>query len=336
MYMKFSVVVPVYKVEEYINECVDSILNQSFDDFEVILVDDGSPDNCGKICDEYAKKDERVRVIHKENGGLVSARQAGIKIARGEYIVNIDSDDYIDKDMLKNSDEIINSYSPDAIYFSMMNFKGQKRWTFDECIKEGFYDEKDIKEKIYPYALLSADMQNLNYLVTVKVVKREILEPIQLSVSCAISYAEDVACSVPMIASIKSLYVSIKPMYNYRHRTTSMSNKLNIKWLDSVNECICGLDKVCSDRNGFAEQIDRYTIFITFVILNIAVRAKRHDAIPEIAKKVYEYNFIDRFKRAKFGKITLKTKISYFLMKRGNFKLTYNFLKMCNFIKTSK
>ena len=145
--MKFSVVVPVYKVEEYINECVDSILNQSFDDFEVILVDDGSPDNCGKICDEYAKKDERVRVIHKENGGLVSARQAGIKIARGEYIVNIDSDDYIDKDMLKNSDEIINSYSPDAIYFSMMNFKGQKRWTFDECIKEGFYDEKDIKDR---------------------------------------------------------------------------------------------------------------------------------------------------------------------------------------------
>ena len=131
MYMKFSVVVPVYKVEEYINECVDSILNLSFDDFEVILVDDGSPDNCGKICDEYAKKDERVRVIHKENGGLVSARQAGIKIARGEYIVNIDSDDYIDKDMLKNSDEIINSYSPDAIYFSMMNFMGQKRWTFD-------------------------------------------------------------------------------------------------------------------------------------------------------------------------------------------------------------
>lgn len=334
--MKFSVVVPVYKVEEYINECVDSILSQTFDDFEVILVDDGSPDNCGKICDEYAKKDERVRVIHKENGGLVSARQAGIKIAQGEYIVNVDSDDYIDKDMLKNSFEIINSYYPDAIYFSMMNFKGQKRWIFNECIKEGFYDENDIKEKIYPYALLSADMQNLNYLVTVKVVKREILEPIQLSVSSAISYAEDVACSVPMIASIKSLYVSTNPMYNYRHRTTSMSNKLNIRWLDSVNECICGLDKVCSDRNGFAEQIDRYTIFITFVILNIAVRAKRHDAIPEIAKKVCEYNFIDRFKRAKFTKITIKTKISYILMKRGNFKLTYNFLKMCNFIKTSK
>ncbi|MDT6814838.1 glycosyltransferase, partial [Enterococcus faecium] len=95
---EISIIVPVYKVEKYLRKCVDSILAQTFTDFEVILVDDGSPDNSGKICDEYAEKDNRVRVIHKENGGLSSARNAGIDVARGKYLGFVDSDDYIDED----------------------------------------------------------------------------------------------------------------------------------------------------------------------------------------------------------------------------------------------
>lgn len=96
---KISIIVPVYKVEPYIHKCIDSILNQTFKDFELILIDDGSPDNCGKICDEYALKDNRVLVIHKENGGLSSARNRGIDIAKGEYIGFVDSDDWIEPDM---------------------------------------------------------------------------------------------------------------------------------------------------------------------------------------------------------------------------------------------
>lgn len=91
---KVSVIVPVYKAEKYLRKCVDSILAQTFRDFEVILVDDGSPDKSGEICDEYARKDPRVRVIHKENGGVSSARNKGIDEARGEYISFLDSDDY--------------------------------------------------------------------------------------------------------------------------------------------------------------------------------------------------------------------------------------------------
>lgn len=93
---QISVIVPVYKVEKYLHECVDSILAQTFSDFELILVDDGSPDNCGAICDEYAAKDSRVRVIHQENQGLSGARNSGIDIAEGEYITFIDSDDFVD------------------------------------------------------------------------------------------------------------------------------------------------------------------------------------------------------------------------------------------------
>lgn len=98
---RISVIVPVYKVEKYLHECVDSILAQTFSDFELILVDDGSPDNCGAICDEYAAKDSRVRVIHQKNQGLSGARNSGIDVAQGEYITFVDSDDLVDERYLE-------------------------------------------------------------------------------------------------------------------------------------------------------------------------------------------------------------------------------------------
>ena len=104
MQPKISVIVPVYKAEKYLHRCVDSILTQSFSDFELILVNDGSPDNSGAICDEYAKKDNRVRVFHKENGGVASARNLGLDNALGEWITFIDADDYIEKGFLNIPD----------------------------------------------------------------------------------------------------------------------------------------------------------------------------------------------------------------------------------------
>lgn len=96
-----SIIVPIYKVEDYLAVCIDSILASTYQDFELILVDDGSPDNCGKICDEYASKDGRIRVIHKQNGGLSDARNAGLKVTKGEYVAFVDSDDVIHARMLE-------------------------------------------------------------------------------------------------------------------------------------------------------------------------------------------------------------------------------------------
>ena len=95
---ELSIIVPIYKVEKYLNRCIDSILNQTFLDYEMILVDDGSPDNCYQICEEYVEKDNRIKVIHKENGGLASARNAGMRIAEGQFLLFIDSDDTIEPD----------------------------------------------------------------------------------------------------------------------------------------------------------------------------------------------------------------------------------------------
>ena len=96
---KVSVIIPIYKVEKYLSRCLDSVVNQTLDDIEIVLVDDGSPDSCPEICDRYAKKDSRIKVIHKKNEGLGYARNSGMLIATGEYIAFLDSDDYVSKDM---------------------------------------------------------------------------------------------------------------------------------------------------------------------------------------------------------------------------------------------
>lgn len=114
---KVSVIVPVYKVESYLRKCVDSILGQSFSDFEVILVDDGSPDNCGAICDDYATRDQRVKVIHKINGGLSDARNVGLDVAIGQYICFVDSDDWIEQDLLKDNVAVLEHSGADLSIF---------------------------------------------------------------------------------------------------------------------------------------------------------------------------------------------------------------------------
>lgn len=114
---EFSIIVPVYKVEKYLSRCIKSILLQEFGNFELILVDDGSPDSCGKICDEFAKNDARISVIHKDNGGVSSARNCGLKQACGKYICFVDSDDIIAKNTLQRVKESIDQFDPDMVIF---------------------------------------------------------------------------------------------------------------------------------------------------------------------------------------------------------------------------
>lgn len=123
-----SVIVPIYNVEKYLKKCVDSIKNQTYKNIEIILVDDASPDNCGQMCDEYAGEDERIKVIHKENGGLSDARNVGLENARGEYIAFVDSDDYIESDMLEKLYTRIKEDKTDIALcsFKYVNEKGEE------------------------------------------------------------------------------------------------------------------------------------------------------------------------------------------------------------------
>lgn len=153
--MLFSVIIPVYMVEEYLVRCIDSVLAQTFTDFEVILVDDGSTDGCPQICDSYAERDPRIHVIHKENGGLVSARNAGIFAAKGEFICYVDGDDWVKPNLLEFvHDRIVESPIPlDMVIFASENVFADHSTFMDNHVQEGYYDRQRLEKEIFPYLL---------------------------------------------------------------------------------------------------------------------------------------------------------------------------------------
>ena len=123
-----SVIVPVYKVEDYLRECIDSIINQTYKNLEIILVDDGSPDNCGEICEEYARNDSRITVYHKENGGLSDARNYGIARANGEFMTFVDSDDVIKANFVETLMGLIHKYDADIATAPFVRFRNSPEW----------------------------------------------------------------------------------------------------------------------------------------------------------------------------------------------------------------
>lgn len=129
---KISIIVPIYKVEQFLCRCVDSILNQTYRNLEIFLVDDGSPDKCGLICDDYAEKDSRIKVIHKLNGGLSDARNVALDLVSGEFVMFVDSDDWIEPNACEDLMELLNQFDADIVSFGMVEIyqSGQKKCKF--------------------------------------------------------------------------------------------------------------------------------------------------------------------------------------------------------------
>ena len=151
-----SVIVPVYNVEKYLRKCVDSILNQTYADFELLLVDDGSTDGCPQICNEYAASDSRVRVIHKTNGGLISARNEGILAARGDYVCILDGDDWALKNMLQFIHDTVSRLPelPDMVLFAAHNVYADHMEDTLNNVPEGYYNRNRLEEEIFPYLIM--------------------------------------------------------------------------------------------------------------------------------------------------------------------------------------
>ncbi|MBU3822297.1 glycosyltransferase family 2 protein [Flavobacteriaceae bacterium XHP0103] len=221
--VSISVIVPIYMIEAYLPKCIDSILDQSFTDFELILVDNGSPDNCPLICDEYARKDNRIKVIHKEHGQLLSGRKAGLRKAKGKYIAYIDGDDWVDKfylDILFNLAEVNNSDLVVTGHFR--EFDGKI-----ETIKPsyaGVFEEKEIKDSILPKAMYNGNFceHEIATYVWSKLFKRELLNEILFEVPGEIVMGEDAAITYTYLSISKKLTISRIPLYYYRQRHDSI------------------------------------------------------------------------------------------------------------------
>ena len=146
---ELSIIVPVYKVEKYLPRCIDSILAQTFGDFELILIDDGSPDGCGRICDEYAKKDKRIVVIHQKNMGVSAARNAGLDIAHGRYIGFVDSDDWIEPQMYEAMMDAIRENGADMAVCGVRYADEDGKFTRADRLSEGVYTRAGLLEDVF-------------------------------------------------------------------------------------------------------------------------------------------------------------------------------------------
>ncbi len=221
--VEISVIVPIYRIENYLPDCIDSLLDQSFSNFELILVDDGSPDSCPEICDDYSKKDTRINVIHKKNGGLLSARKAGLEAAKGKYISYVDGDDWVDKFYLDTLFKLAEANDSDLVVTGhFREFNGKI-----ETIKPkmaGIYDEDELKSSIVPNAIYNGDFceHGMSTYVWNKLFKRELLNKILFDVPNEIVMGEDAAITYAYLAISKSLVISKIPLYYYRQRHDSI------------------------------------------------------------------------------------------------------------------
>lgn len=252
-----SIIVPVYNVEKYLDKCVVSIINQTYKNIEVILVDDGSKDSSGKLCDELEKIDKRIKVIHKKNGGLSDARNAGIKVAKGQYIGFVDSDDFIENDMFEILYKLNKKYNSDISIVSFYEIYNEK--------VIGVRKSKEEQEltKIEAIKELLIDTKIQSYAWN-KLFKRELFDGIEFPTN---KNFEDIATTLLLFEKANKVVLYENPKYYYVRRDNSIIGTRNYKtykdYLDVIYDKYIYLD-------GKYEELDIYNAY-NFVINTIWV-----------------------------------------------------------------
>ena len=208
-----SIIVPIYNVEKYLNKCIESIVNQTYENIEIILIDDGSNDNSGIICDEYAKKDNRIIVVHKGNGGVSSARNKGLKIAKGEWISFVDADDWIEQTFCQT---LLNKVTQEQADIALC---GYNRIT-DNRIEKINANNQEVFLNSNEYLVKSLNPQTGFGFCHMKLIKKEVLKSI--SFNERIEVGEDALFNIQLSTYIKKAVFLKQPLYNYRINNQSV------------------------------------------------------------------------------------------------------------------
>lgn len=222
--MTLSFIIPVYKVERYLKECIDSITSQTFEDYEILLIDDGSPDNCPQLCDNLALGDSRIKVFHKQNGGAADARNFGVEHSVGDYLIFIDGDDYI---MGNDAIEAMVNFAlkhntPDLVVFNVLNYdnntKHYSEWPLFQCENRILDSSSGLETMIKTGAVPFSSWG--------KLVRRSILQDNNITFKKGI-YGEDIPWLLDLLRNVKSVVFSNKYIYAYRQNVSTSVTKSN-------------------------------------------------------------------------------------------------------------
>lgn len=262
-----SVIVPIYRVEKYLRRCLDSIINQTYTNLDIILIDDGSDDGCAMICDEYKSKDSRISVIHKTNGGVSSCRNIGIEKSRGKYIVFVDSDDYVSLNMIE------------VLYENMISTKsdisiGNFRYVYQDYSIDNYFPKYELvvcDNKKYDY--LYDEYYNIVSIIPwVKIYKKDLFKNIKYPVGIV---EEDEAVVFDLFKKAKRISYIDEKIYNYVQREDSIMHSFNLNRLDSIKIREERIKKIKKEKLGDELLKKEYFTFLYLI---------ENDIIPGLIK----------------------------------------------------
>ena len=330
---RVSVIIPVYNVETFINRCVDSVLSQTLSDIEIILVDDGSPDDSPAICDEYALQDTRVKVIHKQNGGLASARNAGMREAAGEYIFFVDSDDWIDEEALEELTGIADTNHVDFVRFRPMYAGWPDHEDGDLCdfgtedmLHEGEYKKCSIIRDIYP-CLIATKQLTLGPIVAAwrSLYRRDFIEENQLFFDDTVRYSEDTLFSAKVVCAASSFYYLDGPRYyHYFFNRDSITRSFRTDRWDSCKELVRCFERDFSDcpDYDFTDQLVLKKVFCVLNALNERHAIKNRSEREEYCKMIcHDPTTVAAFAKIKLVDVSFKLKTYLWLIKLKQYKV---------------
>lgn len=307
-----SVVVPVYNVEKYLNRCIDSILNQTFKQIEIILVDDGSTDNSPVICDEYCDRYENIKVIHKKNDRVAAARNDGIKLATGKYIALVDSDDWIEPNMLEEMYNKAEEFHTDITMCDFRKVGVESEHTVSQPIREGYYDRDMIESELFPCLIM---FENIEFPPTISnwtcLFRREFLIENNLFYDEDIHYCEDsIFGSKAMYNANGFYYMKNIYFYNYFYNPNSTTSTCNMKKWDSYLIINQRLKEYFKDSKfDFSRQIKINMLYFTLNFLG------------EIGKSSLDFNEKRKLCKELFSKECVKNTFKDFKLPSVNYKL---------------
>ncbi|MCT3341688.1 glycosyltransferase family 2 protein [Lactobacillus johnsonii] len=250
-----SIILPVYNVEKYLSECLDSICFQTYKNFELIIVDDGSTDNSYKICKKYAEKDSRLKIIQQKNSGPAKAVMSGFNVSRGKYICFIDSDDAIEKNYLRDLVKAQIDFNVDLVISQVCNYIHGNKIMNDLDVADGYFEEEEYKDKILSKILSDGKFQSRLLPISRwgKLISRDLIAKNFKYVDEYSTYGEDLNLILPIFLDIKSIYILTNNQTNrylYRIRATSLINAYDPNRWNSVKSGYKRLYLAFKDKNA--------------------------------------------------------------------------------------
>ena len=314
-----TLIIPIYNIEQYLSQCLDSVINQTYKNIQIILVDDGSTDSSGRICDEYADKDSRIIVIHKENGGLVSARKAGLRKATGEYVVYVDGDDWIELNAIEHMVGTIERTKADIVLYDHYENTGESQIVVTNNVKEGLYDKGKLLRHIYPKMISTERFFEWQIFPAVwdMILRRDLLERCQYDVDNTITMGEDASCKYPCLLMADMLYIERKAFYHYRQNQNSMVKQIpdtltERKRMKALNECTV---KKFSELSYIFDVRNQWLSYMLFIMIPRADQLYRgFDTMPFL----YPYRDVKKgMKIAIYGAGTYGRRLYSYISRTG-------------------